>query len=367
MPVRFGLWRIDGEVVEQVSPSGIASEERLEDILEERIDILGLGRLFQIGRQVVTDFGKRIDLLAMDQAGDLYVIELKKDRTPREVVAQTLEYGFWAQTLSFEAIRELFAKQHEGEDFESAFTTYFEAEIPEAINTSHQLVVLATDMDVSTEQIVEYVRGYGVPINVLFFEYLADEGREYLARSWLTDPELETSSSGAKKQAPWNGIDFFVAVGENNERNWDDMVRYGFVSAGHGEKYRKAMENLFPGARVWAAIPSSRAAAGSGYVGVGRVVAPAVGVKDFEVEVDGRRTNILEAPLQATNMDWDADDPELCEYLVRVEWIDTRPRERAVWEKGMFANQNVVARLRQPFTLQRLGELFTVETADTAR
>src|SRR4051794_14330515 len=122
MPVRFGLWRVDGETVEEVSPSRITSEERLEDILALRIDILGLGRLFQIGRQVVTDFGKRIDLLAMDSEGDLYVIELKKERTPREVVAQTLEYGFWARSLSFEAIRELFAKQHEGEDFDSAFT-----------------------------------------------------------------------------------------------------------------------------------------------------------------------------------------------------------------------------------------------------
>ena len=190
--------------VEQVPTSGIASEERLEDIFEARIDILGLGNLFQIGRQVVTDFGKRIDLLAIDGQGDLHVIELKKDRTPREVVAQALEYGFWVQGLSFEAIRELYANNHDGEDFDSAFTSHFEAEIPEAVNTSHQLVVVATGMDTSTEQIVEYVRGYGVPINVLFFEYLDDGGREYLARSWLTDPELEApSKSGGKKQAAW--------------------------------------------------------------------------------------------------------------------------------------------------------------------
>jgi hypothetical protein len=221
------------------------------------------------------------------------------------------------------------------------------------------------NMDTSTEQIVEYVRGYGVPINVLFFEYLDDAGREYLARSWLTDPQLETpSGSGGKKQAPWSGIDFFVAVGENDERNWDDMVRYGFVSAGHGDKYRKAMESLFEGARVWAAIPSSRATGGAhGYVGVGKVTASAVGASDFDVEVDGVITNILQAPLKATNMAWDADNPELCEYLVRVEWIDIRPREKAVWEKGMFANQNVVAKLRQPFTLQRLSEVFSLEEA----
>lgn len=365
MPVKFGLWRVDGESIERVPSSGIASEERLEDILEERIDILGLGDLFQIGRQVITSFGKRIDLLAIDAQGDLYVIELKKDRTPREVVAQVLEYGFWVRSLSFEAVRELYAKHHDGDDFDSAFTSHFEAEIPEAVNTSHQLVVVATDMDTSTEQIVEYLREYRVPVNVLFFEYLGDDGREYLARSWLTDPELETSSGVGKKQVPWNGIDFFVAVGESQERNWDDMVRYGFVSAGHGDKYRKAMENLFAGARVWAAIPSSRALGGTyGYVGVGRVTATAVSVSEFDVEVEDVPTNILQAPLKATNMDWDADDPELCEYLVRVEWINTRPREQAVWEKGMFANQNVVAKLRQPFTLQRLGELFDVDPSE---
>jgi hypothetical protein len=360
MAVKFGLWRVDGESVEQVPTSAIASEERLEDILAARIDILGLGPLLQIGRQVITDFGKRIDLLAIDVQGDLYVIELKKDRTPRDVIAQALEYGFWVQALSFEAIRKLYAKHHDDEDFESAFTDHFEAEIPEALNTAHQLVVVATGMDRSTEQIVEYVRGYEVPINVLFFEYLDDDGRGYLARSWLADPELEApSKSGTKKQAPWNEVDFFVAVGENNERNWDDMVQYGFVSAGHGDKYRKAMEKLFEGARVWAAIPSSRATGGAhGYVGVGTVTAAAVGVNAFDVEVDGRSMNILDAPLKAPNMGWDADDPEQCEYLVRVEWIDHRPREHAFWEKGMFANQNVVAKLRQPLTLQRLAEHF---------
>ena len=356
MPVKFGLWRVDSDSVERVPPSGIGSEERLEEIIEERIDILGLGPLLLLGRQVITDFGKRIDLLAIDSQGDLHVIELKKDRTPREVVAQALEYGFWIEDLSFEAIRELYAKHNGGEDFDSAFTSHFEADLPEAINNSHNLVVVATRMDLSTEQIVDYVRGYGVPINVLFFEYLQDENREYLARSWLADPEVEASGgSGGKKQAPWNGVDFCVAVGESPHRNWDDMRRYGFVSAGHGEKYRKVMSNLFEGARVWAYIP------GTGYVGVGEVAAPSVRVNDFEVEVQGETMPILDAPLEATDMGEDADDPDESEYLVRVRWIDARARNEAIWEKGMFANQNVVAKLRQPFTLQRLGEVFDLD------
>jgi hypothetical protein len=359
--VKFGLWRVDGGSVAQVPTSPISSEERLEDILETRIDVLGLGDLFLIGRQVITDFGKRVDLLAIDEQGDLFVIELKKDRTPREVVAQSFEYGFWVQGLSFSAIRGLYAKHHDGDDFDSAFTSHFETEIPEALNTSHQLVVVATGMDVSTEQIVEYVRGYDVPINVLFFEYLEDEGREYLARSWLADPELEASSkSGAKKQAPWNGLDFFVAVGENDERNWDDMVHYGFVSAGYGEKYKGAMEKLFEGARVWAAIPSSRAIGSAhGYVGVGTVTSTAVPVEEFDVTIDGTTMNILQAPHEASEMGREPLESEGSgEFLVRVKWMKTRSREQAIWEKGMFANQNVVAKLRQPFTLQRLNEEF---------
>ena len=363
MPVKFGLWRLDGTTIVQVPTSGIESEDRLEEVIEARIDVLGLGNLLQIGRQVITDYSKRIDLLAIDSQGDLFVIELKKDRTPRDVVAQALEYGFWIQDLSFERIGELYAKHHSGDDFESAFTSQFESDVPEAINTAHHLIVVATGIDASTEQIVDYVRSYGVPINVLFFEYLRDGEREYLARSWLTDPGAEGSGGtggGGKKQPPWNGRDFFVAVGENEHRDWDDMRRYGFVSAGHGDKYRKAMSNLFIGARVWAAIPGSRATAHSGYVGVGEVIEPAVRITDFEVELDGKRVPILDAPLEADKMGDDADDPDMSEYLARVRWLDTRPRDGAVREKGMFANQNVVAKLRQPFTLQRLAEIFSV-------
>lgn len=359
MPVNFGLWRVDGETVTKVVTASFSAEGRLEDFVENRIDILGLGDLLIVGRQVITAFGKRIDLLAIDAQGDLYVLELKKDRTPREVVAQALEYGFWIDDLSYEDVAELYATHHDGEDFASGFSSHFEAEVPETINAAHRLIIVASRMDASTEQIVTYLGRYEVPINVLFFEYLVDGDREYLARTWLADPETTGGGGGGggttKKQPPWNGIDFFVAVGENDHRNWDDMRRYGFVSAGHGEKYRRAMGNLHVGARVFAAIP------GTGYVGVGEVVDEAVRINDFLVEHDGAQAPILQAQLEASNMAEDAGSEELSEYLARVKWVDVRDREDALWERGMFANQNVVAKLRQPFTLQRLTEHFDLD------
>jgi RecB family endonuclease NucS len=172
MPVKFGLWRIDGSDATEVLPAALDSEKRLEDIVEKGPEILGLGDLMQIGRQVMTDFGKRIDLLAINAEGDLLVIELKRDRTPREVVAQALEYGFWIESLTYDEVAALYAHHHDGEDFDSAFTERFEIEMPEVINAAHELFVLAAGVDSSTEQIVDYLRGYGVPVNVLLFSYL---------------------------------------------------------------------------------------------------------------------------------------------------------------------------------------------------
>ena len=100
-------------------------------------------------------FSKRIDLLAIDGQVDLYVLELKKDKTPREVVAQALKYGFWITGLSYDDIVGLCAQHNQRDDFASAFSTNFEVELPESINAAHELVVVASGMDRSTEQIVE--------------------------------------------------------------------------------------------------------------------------------------------------------------------------------------------------------------------
>jgi RecB family endonuclease NucS len=44
-----------------------------------------------IGRQENTGHGGRIDLVALAPDASLVLIELKRDKTPREVVAQALD------------------------------------------------------------------------------------------------------------------------------------------------------------------------------------------------------------------------------------------------------------------------------------
>jgi hypothetical protein len=87
----------------------------------------------------------------------------------------------------------------------------------------------------------------------------------------------------------------------------------------------------------------------------------AVRVKEFKISVDGREVPILQAPLHAPKMADGSDNPDKSEYLVRVEWIKTVPVSGAIWEKGMFANQNSACKLRNKFTLERLVASFGLE------
>jgi predicted nuclease with TOPRIM domain len=63
----------------------------------------------------------------------------------------------------------------------------------------------------------------------------------------------------------------------------------------------------------------------------------------------------------STTTNKDVDDPDLCEYIVSVEWIKNVPKHEAVWEKGMFANQNSACKLRNQFTIERLTDWFRLE------
>ena len=124
MPIEVGIWRIDGEVV-RVPSSPLANEARLEQILESDISILGLDVVLVIGRQVATSFGKRVDLLAVDGQGTLYVMELKRDKTLRDVVAQALDYGSWISGLAPDAIAAIYQKYRPGRTLEEAFLERF--------------------------------------------------------------------------------------------------------------------------------------------------------------------------------------------------------------------------------------------------
>lgn len=353
MPVEMRMWRIDGQTPKPLSPAALPTENELHEFLKKDPSLLGIP-LVVIGSEVPTPYGKRLDLLAVDGDGNLHVLELKRDRTPREVVAQVLDYGSWVSTLSRDDVIDI-AERYLGQPFEAAYEEVFGAAPPDELNSELQLTVVASGLDSSSERIVTYLRTFGVPINAVFFTYIEDDDRRYLARSWLAAsvdaPSAKTTKSTSKR-APWNGVDWYVSFG--GDRPWDDARRFGFVSAGGGKFYSQTLRSLPVGARIWVNVP------GTGFVGVGTVLAPAQRFEDVRVVVEGAEVALANQPLTGAYKHQGDDVDENAEWVVPVQWTKTVPEKDAYWEKGMFASQHSACKLRQEFTLDRLAQHFGI-------
>ena len=100
MPEEIRLWRVfEQDQLREINQSSLNFESRLQDWLEKDISILDKN-LLVIGREVETDYKGFIDLLCIDALGDLVIVELKRDKTPREITAQALDYGSGVVDLS---------------------------------------------------------------------------------------------------------------------------------------------------------------------------------------------------------------------------------------------------------------------------
>ena len=106
MSIEVGIWRIDDEA-NPVALKGMDFEQQLQEIVAADLSIVEPG-LLVIGREVIMRSSGKIDILALDADGNVVVIELKRNRTPRDVVAQALDYASQARHMTSEELAKCF-------------------------------------------------------------------------------------------------------------------------------------------------------------------------------------------------------------------------------------------------------------------
>ncbi len=266
MPDEVRLWRVgSAESLSEIGRSALDLEARLQEWLARDISMLDPG-LLVIGREVETDFGGFIDILCVDAAGDVVVVELKRDKTPREITAQALDYGSWVVDLSNERVTSI-AQAYLGDgEFEDAFRRQFGVDVPETLNGDHRILIVGSRIDASSERIIKYLSDtHGVKINAAAFQYFREpDGSEFVARVFLIEPaqvELHSRSKGSSKRRPNLTYGELEALSE--ETGVAELYRHAVVSferslqkhttrssigfAGLFEGSRKNVISLLPG------------------------------------------------------------------------------------------------------------------------
>lgn len=348
------VWSLEKKI--PLQEGQLINEKELEDLLCTNIEILNRNWIV-IGRQVKTSAGKYIDILCMDRDGDLVIVELKKDLTPREVTAQVIDYASCIEALSLDEIAEEYLRfskniQTLNEEYELKFGNKLDED---SVNKNVKMVIVAAKMDDTTERIINYLRDkYRVDINVLFFSVYQYNGERLISHVWFQE-DVETQIPSEKSLRKWNH-EYYVSFG-SGDRKWSDAVKYGFVSAGGGNWYSNTLKMLLPGNRIWVNIPHT------GYVGVGVVEEVAQIAKDVIFLTEEGEKKISDLETEGNYLD-SANDEEKAEYVVKVKWLKNVTEKEAIKELGFFGNQNSVCRptdSKWDFTVERLKTLWNVK------
>jgi len=132
--------------------------------------------------------------LGIDSTGDLYVIELKRDRLPREALAQAIDYASDLQSWSVERLSEI-CEKYTNQSLEDFFNDAFPDTDLEGItiNESQRILLVGFALDPALERMIEWLSNeYGVGINAVILKYVhTASGSELLATTAILSEETE--------------------------------------------------------------------------------------------------------------------------------------------------------------------------------
>ncbi len=148
-----------------------------------------------------------------------------------------------------------------------------------------------------------------------------------------------------------NGV-FYVNVGEDEIRAWEDCRNFGFLAAGQGKQYSNSIRMLNKGDIVAAYLNKK------GYVGIGKVIEKAIPARIFMFKGESLGKQKLVNPKLFKN-----SDNENSEYLVKIQWIKSVSVNEAKWRNkaGLFTTRQIRASLeKQIKTIKFLEKEFDV-------
>ena len=247
------LWKVGGSASSPVisnvpTTTHTKTEEMLEEILVKAPGLLFEG-LKLVGRQVETSGGATLDLLGVDEDGQLIVFELKRGTLTREAVAQIIDYASYLAELSPSALSS-FVSNGSGklgiekiDNFESWYEDQFAGKSIESIGKP-RMVLVGLGVDDRARRMVEFLAARNIEISLMTFHGFNDPDGTYLAKQIEVLQKSTTQSIRSSKQANLQALEsrihgagvkvFFVHVAEvlraelSNAYEWPNQSGYGY-------------------------------------------------------------------------------------------------------------------------------------------
>lgn len=220
----------------------IQKEKAIEEFIEKNPKCLR-DDLFIIGRQVKTADGGIIDLMGLDAEGNVVVIEIKKDSSPRKTIAQILEYAVWAEKQGYDELNQIAKKEHLGgfADIYKKFEEEFGCQ-PDAFNQNQTLYIVAPQIGYKTFDMCEYMSMRGVQIRCVEFNIYENNGEKIISVDTVIGDEDggDNPREETDKSISWK--DKMTIASEENRKNVMQIIKeieqLGVTGSEQGRNYR---------------------------------------------------------------------------------------------------------------------------------
>ncbi len=173
-----------------------------------------------VGRQVITKSGP-LDLLGIDNHGNVVIVELKRDMLPREALAQAIDYASDIAEWSVERLSEI-CTQYTGKNLEEHLVQSFpDIDLENInINESQRIFLVGFGIEGALERMVNWLsKSYDVSVNAIVLKYVRTrKGDELLTRVAVISEEVEKQRVEKKKK-------FQIAMSDVPGNYPDDELR----------------------------------------------------------------------------------------------------------------------------------------------
>jgi len=174
----------DGKLI-QFEERDFAEQNRevdLEILLEKNPEyFFENSKVLIIGRQVTTNLSTYVDLLGIDKQGNTVVVELKREKTPRDTIAQLLEYVSFVDNLNYEQLNKIY-QEYSGDEMclEEFHQQFFQNSEEQSVvfNKSSKLMIVAQNISKEIKQTALYLKKKGIDIYCLEFKYFLNKSNE---------------------------------------------------------------------------------------------------------------------------------------------------------------------------------------------
>lgn len=217
----------------QLDEQEFETEEQIEQYLinSEAVELGGIKLLF-VAQQGSPGAGGRFDLIGVDRQGDVVIVELKRGRSPRDIVAQALEYAASVRREDYDDLQEQYRDLTDDEDasLSDAHSVFFDREgdpleEPE-YNTKQRLLLLGGGFSDLSLDMADFLREYGIDVVcVTYSSFVTRDDSRIITTESIRPPLSDTTNLPPEREdSVIELLDGGVVVERFEERTQADAI-----------------------------------------------------------------------------------------------------------------------------------------------